>query len=127
MAINGSNKRAKILYIDDDLNNGTLMKRTLEAEGYEVILAPNGSQGLAQANREKPDLILLDIYMPDLNGTEVARRLRQLDTTRHTPILIISISVSLEDQQLCANLGCNGYITKPVDVDRLPEQIATFL
>jgi CheY-like chemotaxis protein len=117
----------RILYIDDDDNNGFLMKRVLEAEGYKVSLAPTGSMGLAQANRERPDLILLDIFMPDLNGYEVARRLRQMESTKNTPILAISVSRKEETKHLSAEAGCNGYISKPIDVDRIAEQIGEFL
>jgi two-component system cell cycle response regulator DivK len=120
---------SKILYIDDDLSSGSLVKRVLEAEGYTVLLALNGLTGLNQAHRESPDLILLDIYiyMPGLNGHEVARRLRQMEYTKDTPILVISSSVHAEDRSLSAEIGCNGYIPKPIDVDQFSEQIAAFL
>ncbi len=117
----------RILYIDDDENNTRLMKRVLEAHGFEVMLAPNGSMGLAQAHREQPDLILLDIYMPDLNGHEVARRLRRLERTKDTPILIVSSSSSKLDRNLSVEAGCNGYITKPINIDCISSQVATFL
>jgi CheY-like chemotaxis protein len=117
----------KILYIDDDDNNGNLMKRVLEAAGYTVLLAPNGSMGLAQANREQPDLILLDIFMPDLDGYEVARRLRGMERTKDTPILAISVSSKEETKQLSTEAGCNGYITKPIDVDLISQQIGEYL
>jgi CheY-like chemotaxis protein len=120
-------KQNKILYIDDDLNNSMLMKRVLEADGYEVSLAPNGSMGLAAANREHPDLILLDIYMPDLNGHEVARRLRKMETTKETPILVVSASPNSDDKRLSLEAGCNGYIAKPIDVDLISGQVAAYL
>lgn len=117
----------RILYIDDDDNNGTLMKRVLEAEGYRVSFAPSGSMGLAQANREQPDLILLDIFMPDLDGYEVARRLRRMDRTKDTPIVAVSVSTKEETVHLSAEAGCDGYITKPIDVDLISEQIEEYL
>ena len=117
----------RILYIDDDDNNGSLMKRVLEAEGFSVSLAPTGSMGIAQANREQPDLILLDIFMPDLNGYEVARRLRNMERTKDTPILAISVSRKEETKHLSAQAGCDGYITKPIDVDCIAQQIGEFL
>jgi DNA-binding response OmpR family regulator len=122
-----SRTNSKILCIDDDLYSGRLIKRVLEAEGYTVLLAPNGLTGLTQANRESPDLILLDIYMPDLNGHEVARRLRQMEYTKDTPILVVSSSFHAEDRSLSAEIGCNGYILKPIDVDQISNQIAAFL
>jgi CheY-like chemotaxis protein len=120
-------RHCKILYIDDDLNNSTLMKRILEAEGYVVSIASNGLMGLAQAEQERPDLILLDIYMPDLNGHQVAHCLRQMEHTKETPILMVSASRTPEDKHLSSEAGCDGYITKPIDVDHISEQIAAFL
>jgi CheY-like chemotaxis protein len=120
-------KSSKILYIDDDLNNGNLMKRVLEADGYSVSLASNGLMGLAQAERERPDLILLDVYMPDLNGHQVAHCLRQMEHIKNTPIVMVSASRTPEDQHLSAQAGCNGFIAKPIDVDQISEQIAAYL
>ena len=117
----------RILYIDDDESNTKLMKRVLEADGYEVLLASNGSMGLAQANRERPDLILLDIYMPDMSGHEVARRLRRLQHTRHIPIVMVSTSASSLDRILSSQAGCCGYITKPINIDCISSQVAAFL
>ena len=122
-----SDKATKILYIEDDLNNALLLKRVLEADGYSVSLAPSGAVGLDKANREHPDLILLDIYMPGLNGHEVARRLRQMDDTKHTPILVISASPNSSDKRLSKEVGCNGYIAKPIDVDCISDQVASYL
>jgi CheY-like chemotaxis protein len=127
MCKNASPEIYKILYIDDDENNTRLMKRILEASGYEVSLAPNGSMGLAQAYRFNPDLILLDIYMPDLNGHEVARRLRQMEQTKNTPILMVSASSNPQDRPLSTQAGCNGYIPKPINIDRISSQVAAFL
>ena len=117
----------KILYIDDDLTNGILMKRVLEADGFAVSLATSGSKGLDLANQETPDLILLDIYMPGMNGHEVARRLRKQQDTKETPILVVSASPNSDDKRLSFEAGCNGYIAKPIDVDLISEQIAAYL
>ena len=117
----------KILYIDDDLNNSLLMKRVLEADGYQVSLASGGFKGLDQAQQEIPDLILLDIYMPDLNGHEVARRLRGNEGTKNTPILAVSASPNSDDKRRSFEAGCNGYISKPIDVDLISSQVAAYL
>ena len=74
-----------------------------------------------------PDIILLDIYMPDINGHEVARRLRRLRTTKDIPILIISASDNPKDKSLSLDAGCNGYIAKPINIDCISSQIAAFL
>ncbi len=122
-----TDKATKILYIEDDLNNALLMKRILEADGYSVSIAPSGKVGLNKAHQEHPDLILLDIYMPGLNGHEVARRLREMDDTKNTPILVISASPNSDDKRLSKAMGCNGYIGKPIDVDRISSQVAAYL
>ena len=121
------NQKLKFFIVDDDRIFIKLVTKFLEAEGYRVLLAPNGSMGLAQANREQPDLILLDIFMPDLDGYEVARRLRRMERTKDTPILAISVSVKEETRLLSSEAGCNGYITKPIDVDLISGQIQEYL
>ena len=117
----------KILYIDDDENNTRLMKRILESDGYHVSLASNGIVGLAQAVREHPDLILLDISMPGLSGHEVARHLRRIENTKNTPIVMVSASTHPLDKFKCIEAGCDGYITKPINVDYISNQVAAFL
>ena len=125
--MNNAKQQNKILYIDDDLNNSLLMKRVLEADGYQVSLASGGFKGLDQAQQEIPDLILLDIYMPDLNGHEVARRLRGSEGTKNTPILAVSASPNSDDKRRSFEAGCNGYISKPIDVDLISSQVAAYL
>ena len=117
----------KILYIDHDPDNSSLIKRVLEADGYLVLLAPNGADGLSQASRERPNLILVDIHLQGLDGYEVARRLRQMDHTRHIPILAVSTSGNPEDKDLSVEVGCDDYIVKPIDVDLISKQIAAYL
>ena len=117
----------KILYIDHDPDNSSLIKRVLEADGYLVLLAPNGLEGLTQACHERPNLILVDIHLRGPDGYEVARRLRQMDQTRNTPILAVSTSGNPEDKHLSIAVGCNDYIVKPIDVDRISKQIAAYL
>ena len=117
----------KILCIDDDPQNSSLIKRVLEADGFDVLLATNGFIGLAQASRECPDLILLDIHMPGLNGYEVARNLRRMKQTRHIPIIFVSADYNPQRRFLGTQEGGDGYISKPIDVDLITEQIAAFL
>jgi CheY-like chemotaxis protein len=116
---------AKILYVDDDPQNGSLMKRILEANGYNVSLASDGLTGLMQASLESPDLILLDVNMPDLNGYQVAQSLRQMERTKNIPILFVSATPDLKHEY--RRVGGNGYITKPIDVDQISEQVAAYL
>ena len=117
----------KILCIDDNADNCNLIKRVLEAEGYHVVLASNGSNGLIQANLEQPCLILLNIHLSGLNGYETARRLRQMEQTKNTPILAVSTRASAKDKERSVSVGCNALIVKPIDVDSFSEQIAAYI
>jgi two-component system cell cycle response regulator DivK len=116
-----------ILYVEDDFANRTLIRRILEAEGYRVLEAENGPQGIEVARRERPTLILVDINMPGMDGYEVTARLKGLDELRAVPIIALTANVMMGDREKTLAAGCSGYIQKPIDVDRLPGQIATFL
>ncbi len=116
-----------VLYIEDDQPNRTLVKRVLEAEGYDFLEAENGAQGLEVASTERPDLILVDISMPDMDGYEVTARLRKMDDVRGVPIIAITANVMRGDRERALGSGCSGYIQKPLDIDVLPRQVASFL
>ena len=114
----------KILYIEDNFHNRVLVKRVLEAENYQVIEAEEGVSGLAQAEDMQPDLILIDINLPDIDGYEVTKRLRQMPHIAKTPILAMTANVMKGDREKSLEAGCDGYIRKPIDIDLLPQQIA---
>jgi two-component system, cell cycle response regulator DivK len=116
-----------VLYIEDDLANRILVKRILEAEGYHVLLAENGPEGLSIACQQLPDLILVDISMPNMDGYSVAAKLRCQDGVRDVPIVALTANVMRGDREKSLEAGCCGYIQKPLDVDLLPEQVAAFL
>ena len=117
----------KILYIEDNFDNRLLVKRVLEAADFEVIEAENGLDGLTQAQAIRPALIIVDINLPDIDGFEVTKRLRAMVTFAETPIIALTADVMKGDREKTLRAGCNGYIQKPIDVDRLPEQVAGFL
>ncbi len=119
--------RPTILYIEDNRENWTLVKRILEAEGYRVLGAFDGPSGLELAQAERPALVLLDINLPDMDGYEVASRLRALHAFRTVPIIALTANVMRGDREKTLKAGCSGYIEKPIDVDRLPLQLAAFL
>lgn len=119
--------RGRILYVEDNLENRILIKRVLEAEGYTVIEAGNGREGLALAESYHPDLILMDINLPDVDGYECTRRLRSADGLSQIPILALTANVLEGDRQQALAAGCDGYIPKPIDVDELPDLIAAHL
>ena len=112
-----------ILYIEDNAENRLLVRRILEAEGYSMIEAEDGPSGLEMATRMQPDLILLDINLPEIDGYDLARRFRDTPSLRQVPILAVTAMVMKGDRERTLEAGCNGYIQKPIDVDRLPGQI----
>jgi two-component system cell cycle response regulator DivK len=128
-AVEVSDKRSSttILYIEDDLPNRTLVKRVLEAEGYRVVEAESGKQGLDLARTKQPALILVDINLPEMDGFEVTARLRQMPDLGSVPIIAITANVLKGDRERTLAAGCSGYIEKPIDVDLLPVQLASFL
>lgn len=116
-----------VLYIEDDQANRTLVRRVLEAEGYTVLEAENGRRGLQVAGAERPDLVLVDISMPEMDGYEVTARLRAMDEVAQTPIVALTANVMKGDRERALEAGCSGYIQKPLDIDMLPRQVASFL
>ena len=118
---------AKVLYIEDNVENRTLVKRVLEVEGYVVLEADDGIDGLRVAREEAPDLILIDINLPEVDGYEVTTRLRQMEGMNNIPIVALTANVLKGDRERSLDAGCDGYIQKPIDVDLLPAQIAAFL
>ena len=119
--------KARVLYIEDNPDNMILVKRVLEIEGYEVISAENGAEGLAKALKNPPDIIITDINLPDIDGYEVTNNLRREEATAHIPIVAMTANVMRRDRKNVFDAGCNGYITKPINVDELPDQIESFL
>jgi two-component system cell cycle response regulator DivK len=116
-----------ILYIEDDPANRILVRRVLEAEGYRVLEAENGTQGLEIAQTEQLGAILVDIHMPDMDGFEVMTRLKSMPTTASVPIIALTAMVMKGDRERTLEAGCSGYIEKPIDVDLLPGQVASVL
>ena len=117
----------RILYIEDNHENRLLVRRILEAEGYSMIEATDGPTGLEVAVQMQPDLILLDINLPEIDGYDLARRFRNTPGLQQVPILAITANVMKGDRERTLNSGCDGYIQKPIDVDRLPQLVRTAL
>lgn len=119
--------RKAILYIEDDPANRILVRRVLEAEGYRVLEAENGLQGLEIAQSEQLGAILVDIHMPDMDGFEVMTRLKSMPMTASVPVIALTAMVMKGDRERTLEAGCSGYIEKPIDVDLLPAQVASVL
>ena len=117
----------KILIIDDDLDTLRLVGLMLQRQGYQISAATNGQQGLEKAFEEDPDLILLDVMMPDMDGYEVTRRLRQNPSTLETPILMFTAKTQLDDKVTGFEVGANDYLTKPTHPSELQARVKTLL
>jgi two-component system cell cycle response regulator DivK len=117
----------RILYIEDNRENLLLVRRILEAEGFSVTGAPDGPSGLEIAAEMQPDLILLDINLPEIDGYDLAKRFRQTPGLQQVPILAVTANVMHGDRERTLEAGCDGYIQKPIEVDRLPDQVRAAL
>ncbi len=117
----------RILYIEDNPENRLLMRRVLVAEGYTVEEASDGNSGLQKAAESPPDLILMDINLPEIDGYEVTARLKQLPNMTGVPIIAVTANVMKGDREKTLAAGCDGYIQKPIDIDLLPSQLESFM
>lgn len=117
----------KILIIDDDIDTLRLVGLMLQRQGYQISAATNGQQGLDKAFEETPDLILLDVMMPDMDGYEVTRRLRRNPSTMETPVLMFTAKTQLDDKVIGFEVGANDYLTKPTHPSELQARVKTLL
>ncbi|MCB0007121.1 MAG: hybrid sensor histidine kinase/response regulator, partial [Anaerolineales bacterium] len=116
-----------ILYLEDDIGSQRLVKRVLENQGYRVVIAGEGSSGIALAKQEHPRLILMDINLPGMDGKEITTRLRSLPGFNRTPIVALTANISPGHREQALAAGCTGFMTKPIDVQQFPSQVADFL
>jgi len=117
----------KILIIDDDVDTLRLVGLMLQRQGYQIVAASNGAQGLAKAFEERPDLILLDVMMPDMDGFEVTRRLRKNPATATVPILMFTAKTQLDDKVTGFEVGADDYLTKPTHPTELQAHVKALL
>ncbi len=117
----------RILIIEDNQDNMYMIKFILEKNNLAVIMAETGVDGYTKAIKEKPDLILMDIQLPDINGIEVTRRIRQSSVGDSIPILAISSYAMTGDKQKALNAGCSGYIEKPINPETIMDEINKYL
>jgi len=116
-----------ILVVDDNLANLKLACDVLACEGYRVLRAENADQALGVLTESRPDLILMDISMPGMDGLTLTRKLKTVETTKGIIIVALTASAMKGDEARATEAGCDGYITKPVDTRRFPDQVASFL
>jgi len=119
--------QAKILIVDDEPDLVETLRFALELEGYNVLVAVNGEEGLNTARQEKPDLILLDLMLPKLDGYKVCRLLKFDERYKSIPILMLTAKTQDKDRILGKETGANEYLTKPFDMDELMAKIKSYL
>ncbi len=119
----------KILYVEDNPDNMTLVKRALEARGYQFLWAQNGLTGVEMAETQAPDVILLDINLPDIDGYEVARRLRSSGKRQlvYVPIIAVTANALRGDAEKALAAGCDVYMSKPINIRELWARVEGFL
>jgi two-component system, cell cycle response regulator DivK len=119
--------KAKILIIEDNEQNMYLMTFILECKGYDVLQARDGREGIEAAQKTAPDLILLDIQIPVMDGYAVARELRRCAALSRVPIVAVTSYAMVGDRERTIEAGCNGYIEKPINPDTFAAEIIRFL
>jgi two-component system cell cycle response regulator DivK len=117
----------RVLYIEDNPDNRLLVQRVLMAEGFTVETAPNATEGLKLAENGKPNIILVDINMPEIDGYTVTAQLRKMNHLARVPIIALTANVMKGDKEKTLAAGCDGYIQKPIDIDQFPKQLNRFL
>ena len=117
----------KILLVEDNEENRDMLSRRLTRRGYEVVIALDGGQGVAMAQSEVPDLILMDMDLPVLNGWEATRQLKATPETQAIPIIALTAHAMVGDREKALEAGCEDYDTKPIEFQRLLGKIEAFL
>ena len=118
---------AKILVIEDNEMNRDMLSRRLKRKGYTVVLAANGKEGLSLTQEEVPDLILMDMSLPELDGWEATRQLKADALTRDIPVIALTAHAMVSDREKAMEAGCDDFDTKPVEFLRLVKKIESML
>jgi len=117
----------KILYVEDNDDNIFVIEQRLTRLGFEIVVAPDGERGVAAARDERPDLILMDLSLPGLDGWEATRRIKAAPETEAIPVIALSAHAMAGDREKALAAGCDEYDTKPVDIQRLLAKIQKLL
>ena len=118
---------AKLLLVEDNEMNRDMLSRRLERKGYSVVCAVDGQEGVARAGTEKPDLILMDMSLPVLDGWQATQQLKADAATRAIPVIALTAHAMAEDEKRAREAGCDDYDTKPVELERLLQKIQRLL
>jgi two-component system cell cycle response regulator DivK len=125
--LNNLTKNPVILYVEDNFDNRKLVSRILNAEGFTVFGAANAPEGFTILQEKTPDIILMDIHLPGVDGYTMAEQLRKEEQLKTVPIIALTANVTSDDEQKSRQAGCNGFIHKPINVDELPNQVRAYL
>jgi CheY-like chemotaxis protein len=117
----------RILLVEDNENNRDMLSRRLQKKGYEVSIAIDGAEAVSMTDRDRPDLILMDMSLPVMSGAEATQAIRSNDAIKQTPILALTASAMSGDREIALAAGCDDYDTKPVDLPRLLDKIEALL
>lgn len=120
-------EKGTILYVEDNPDNRTLVRRILLSEDYNLVEATNAHEALDLLTTTRPDLILMDINMPDMDGYTLTAKIKTTPGFERIPILALTANVMRGDREKTLEAGCDGYIQKPIDVDQLVKEIERFL
>ena len=113
----------KVLIVEDDSGARRMLEFTLQQEGFEVITAANGREGLERAQNEQPDVIVMDIMMPVMGGLEACLRIKEVPTTSHIPILVLTAKGTESDRTYSMMAGADDYVSKPADLHDVAERV----
>ncbi|MBN1303187.1 MAG: response regulator [Anaerolineales bacterium] len=116
-----------ILYIEDNFDNRILIRRVLMAEGFEVVEEEEPTRAIERIRETNPDLILMDINMPDIDGYTLTHSIKSIPEFSLIPIVAVTANVMRGDRERSLEAGCDGYIQKPIDIDTLPDQLRRFM
>jgi len=119
--------KKKVVIVDDDEKNLMLEKDLLEVAGFEVFTSENATDGIAIARKEKPDIVIMDVRLPDMRGSEAARILRQDKDTSHIPIVFVTASVMVGEREEIKNIANSGFIGKPINTRTFAKEISRFI
>ena len=117
----------KILIVEDNELSRDMLSRRLRRKGFEVLVATDGQEGIAMAQRELPDLVLMDLSLPDLDGWEATRRLKKDAKTQHIPVIALTAHAMSGDREKAIDAGCDEYDTKPIELRRLLSKMVRFV
>ena len=117
----------KILYVEDNEDNVYMLSRRLKRKGFEIVVAIDGEQGVEMASSEKPDLILMDLSLPKMDGWTATKHIKSNNDLKSIPSIALSAHAMEEHKQRAIDSGCNDYDTKPVDIERLLSKISAQL